>query len=334
MISKTEMDRRFIILDELEHLGKKKQVNSIKPLVSVSVATYEQEDFIRECLEGILMQKTNFDFEIVIGEDESNDKTREICKEYAEKYPDKIRLFLRDRKLTALYDSKGQFYKSLNGTVTFLSCRGKYIALCEGDDYWTDPLKLQKQVEFLESNPEFGICFHNVIQLNTFDTSKSVVIPNVNYDLDYTLENYILSNKTATCSIVLKKECVNTIPRWFYKVPFGDLALILLVMNNSNEKGRVLKDLMGVYRIHKGGIHGSFHKDDKSLIKAYIQHVSFTKIISKEFLVEKKYQKIILKKMLNTYHVLTTLYKKENNKLQFYKTFLLVKYYKLKLKFI
>ena len=104
---------------------------------------------LRDCLDGILMQKTDFPYEIIIGEDGSTDGTREICIEYANKYPNLIRLFLRDRNVSHLTNKDGNDIM-LNGKFQKLHARGKYYAPCEGDDYWTDPYKLQKQVDFLE----------------------------------------------------------------------------------------------------------------------------------------------------------------------------------------
>lgn len=132
---------------EKECLGENKPVNKLSPLVSVCIATYQHADFIKDCIEGALKQETDFDFEIIIGEDASQDGTREICINYAEKYTDKIRLFLRNRETSQLYDTKGNFVCRFNGKWNRESARGKYIALCEGDDYWTDPLKLQKKVQ-------------------------------------------------------------------------------------------------------------------------------------------------------------------------------------------
>ena len=124
------------------------------PVVSVCVVTYQHKDFIRSCLDGILMQKTNFPFEIILGEDESTDGTREICKAYAEKYPDKIKLFLRSRK-DVIYINQhatGRF----NFMENLKAARGKYIAFCEGDDYWIDEYKLQKQVDFRSEERRVG----------------------------------------------------------------------------------------------------------------------------------------------------------------------------------
>lgn len=297
-------------------------------LVSIVVSAYNHKNYIKECLDSILMQQTNFQFEIILGEDESNDGTREICKEYARNYPDKIKLFLRSRKDVIYINGKptGRF----NVIENIKESTGKYIAICEGDDYWTDPYKLQKQVDFLEANPQYGICFHNVEQINTFDPSKNILLPSNTADLDYTIEDYILNNKTATCSIVFKKEYFSLIPNWFSKLPFGDLGIILTIMKNSNEKGRVLKDIMGVYRIHSQGIHGSMHENNKLLIKAYKMHIKFTNRIKKHLLFEPKYKKQIAKKYIETFHILMMLYKKENDKINYFKFKLLKKYYSLK----
>ena len=126
-----------------------------KPIVSFRVSTYMHAQYIRQCLDGILMQQTTFPYEIVIGEDESTDGTREICIEYAKRYPDKIRLFLHKRGNNIKID--GQPTPKFQGIYSMYMCRGKYQAMCEGDDYWTDPYKLQKQVDFLENNPDYGL---------------------------------------------------------------------------------------------------------------------------------------------------------------------------------
>lgn len=128
------------------------------PLVSICVITYNHKDYIKDCLNGILMQQCNFDYEILLGDDDSNDGTREICIEYAKKFPEKFRLFLHHRENNIKINGKptGRF----NIMYNFYKARGKYIALCEGDDYWTDPLKLQKQVDFLEANDDYVLTTH------------------------------------------------------------------------------------------------------------------------------------------------------------------------------
>lgn len=123
-----------------------------EPIVSVRTSTYNHAPYIKQCIEGVLMQKTTFPFEFIIGEDFSTDETRDIVFEYAKKYPNIIRVVTADYNVGS----------KANGQRCIRRCRGKYVAICEGDDYWIDPLKLQKQVEFLEKNPEYGLIFTNV----------------------------------------------------------------------------------------------------------------------------------------------------------------------------
>src|SRR5215831_15832736 len=120
-------------------------------ILSVCVITYNHEEYIAEALEGVLKQVTDFPFEVVIGEDKSADRTREICESYAAKYP-QIRILPPEENMGMMKN----FWR------TWKACQGKYIAYLEGDDYWTDPLKLQKQVDFLEANPGYSTCFHNI----------------------------------------------------------------------------------------------------------------------------------------------------------------------------
>lgn len=134
------------------------------PVVSVYMITYNHESYIRQAIEGVMMQKTDFEFELVIGEDCSQDATREICFEYQKRYPDKIRVLWWHENVSKLGG---------NGWRTEAHCRGKFIATCEGDDYWIDPLKLQKQVDVMRTNPTVGICFGvaNITELNGTKTT-------------------------------------------------------------------------------------------------------------------------------------------------------------------
>jgi glycosyltransferase involved in cell wall biosynthesis len=136
------------------------------PRVSVLVQTFQHRDYIKECLDGILNQKTNFPFEILLGEDASDDGTREICIEYAEKYPEKIRLFLHHpkNKKKVLGVTTGNF----NALYNFFSAKGNFIAFCEGDDIWTDPYKLQKQVDYLEHNKSDILSYHSFKETDIF----------------------------------------------------------------------------------------------------------------------------------------------------------------------
>jgi glycosyltransferase involved in cell wall biosynthesis len=135
--------------------------NINNPLVSISSITYNHEPFIRDCLEGFLMQKTNFDYEILIHDDASTDQTQSIIKEYQQKYPHLIK---------PIYQTENQFSKGVRGInkkYNISRSKAKYIAMCEGDDYWTDPYKLQKQVDYMEKHPEVVLTHHLYKNIDT-----------------------------------------------------------------------------------------------------------------------------------------------------------------------
>lgn len=164
--------KEFLIKNQKIKVEEFENSVSSNPKVSVLIQTYNHKEFIEKCIDGVLHQKTNFDYEIILGEDESNDGTREICKQYAQNYPDKIRLFLHHRENNFKINKKpsGRFVK----IHSIFHAKAKYIALCDGDDYWTDPCKLQKQVDFLERNSDFSMCVHNAWIENHSDGTKKL----------------------------------------------------------------------------------------------------------------------------------------------------------------
>ncbi len=240
------LQERFLL--QKEFLGDEKPINKVKPLVSVSVPTYQHSRYISECLDGILMQQTSFPIEIIIGEDGSTDGTREICEKYAIKHQDKIRLFNRDRKLSQYVDKEGHVTR-FNGIWNRMSARGKYIAICEGDDYWTDPLKLQKQVDFLESNPEFGMVYgkvHTWLQEeNKFGKSFGKKA--------HTFEELVRYNTIPTLTVVLKynlqQQYLDEIGPVTKNWKMGDYPMWLYISKVS--KIGFIDEYLGVYRINK-----------------------------------------------------------------------------------
>lgn len=221
------------------------------PIVSVCVQTYNHENYIVKCLESILMQKTNFPFEIILGEDLSSDKTREICIEYKDKFPDKIKLFLRNREDVIYIEGKptGRF----NFTENLKSCRGKYIAICEGDDFWTDENKLQKQVDFLEVNKEVVGCFHNSFVVNDKDeVIEKQYFKNLekkSYNQEECLKT--LKSAYATCSLVFRRNLIfNQIS--IYRDFISDFFIELLITQHG--KLVYIDENMSAYRLHSGGI--------------------------------------------------------------------------------
>lgn len=279
-----------------EYLGTDKPVNNIEPLLSVLVTTYQHEKFIAECLESILEQKTDFPFEILVGEDESQDETRAICKKYAERYPDKIRLFLRDRKTSQLYDENGNFLCRFNGKWLGLSMQGKYIASCEGDDYWTSDNKLQKQVDFLKANPDFSMCFHNakIEFTDKPDTRTFTKLTEGEYTGLDLYKNWVV----PTASVVFSLNSLED-PDIFFNSNFlfGDILLFL----NLAESGRVwyFDEIMSVYRRHEGNMTKKSFFDDPDNVKKFIVH---QKQILHSF--PGKYKKFGYKKISQYYFIL------------------------------
>lgn len=131
-------------------------LSSENPLVSIVCETFNHEKYVRDCIEGFLRQKVKFAYEILIHDDASSDNTQAIIHEYESRYPDIIK---------PIYQKDNQYSKGVKiwRNIQFPRAKGKYIAICEGDDYWTDPLKLQKQIDFLESHPDYTLCFHNAM---------------------------------------------------------------------------------------------------------------------------------------------------------------------------
>lgn len=211
-----------------------------EPLVSVVCVTYNHELCIAQTIEGFLKQRTTFPVEIIIGEDCSTDRTREICLEYRDKNPDKLRLILSDENVGP-YEN---FLRSLT------AAKGKYIAYCDGDDYWTDPEKLQKQADFLEANPSYAICFHNCsVEYDNGSGANHLYNenPKDTYSfIDLAHENIIA---TGTCMFRNHMEEINSIlsdENMLYDDNFH-------LLNAEYGLVKFLPDVMSVYRIHSGG---------------------------------------------------------------------------------
>lgn len=232
-------------------------------LVSIDCSTFNHENFISQALDSFLMQKTTFPFEIIVHDDASTDKTPEIIKEYEKKFPN---LFV------CIYQKENQFSKkgiNIWADITFPKARGKYIALCEGDDYWTDPYKLQKQVDFLEANPEYVLSAH---RYKIFDEEKNYYSDDYGAKLfkdntigfDITIDNLFDPWLTKTLTVVFRRDELDLSIVKHYNY-FRDTHLIFhLIMKG---KGYVHNFFGGVYRLHENGIHGKV--DNFKKIKTY-----------------------------------------------------------------
>ena len=178
-----------------------KNTSSSDPLVSISCITYNHINYIEQCLDGFLEQETDYPFEILIHDDCSTDGTTEIIQKYSTKYPDIIK---------PMYETENQYQqgKPAGSLIwNFPRAQGKYIALCEGDDYWIDENKLQIQVDFLERNPEYTMCFHNAEVLNEIPDTEVSSIYGAE-DRDYESTELYKKWIVPTASIVLRRKCL------------------------------------------------------------------------------------------------------------------------------
>lgn len=221
--------------------------------VSVPIITYNQAKFIGKAIESVLEQKTNFEFEILIGDDFSIDGTREIISDYASRYPDKVIPVLHPKNL----GRNGMF----NTLETYKLAKGDYIASMDGDDYWTDPLKLQKQVDFLDEHSDFAVCFHNAL-ITYEDGSPSELVNDENQKAISTIEDLIGEDEIwfMATSSVLFRNCIDTYPKWFIESVSGDIPRYVLLA----KRGKIgyLPDVMSVYRKNNGGTSFTDKYDD------------------------------------------------------------------------
>ena len=217
-------------------MDKKVEINKEEQplMVTIRCITYNHEPYIRQCLEGFIMQKTNFRFEAIVHDDASTDETANIIREYAEKYPDIIK---------PIFETENQ-YSKLDGSIQRIMSEhihGKYVAMCEGDDYWIDPLKLQKQVDFLESNPKYSMCARNAFVF--YQQKNDVCLFNIH------------AWKIPTASILVLSEIAKEYPSWLAVIYSGDYSLILRTLL----KGKIYlnSDIMSVYRVSYVGYSAS-----------------------------------------------------------------------------
>ncbi|NCC18134.1 MAG: glycosyltransferase [Bacteroidia bacterium] len=293
------------------------------PLVCTSTLAYNHEPYIRECLDGILMQKTTFPVQVLVHEDCSTDKTAEILKEYQAKYPNLIKVFYQPENI---YSLKDQEEKRKRREEFYSWIIGKYEAICEGDDYWIDPLKLQKQVDFLEANPEYSMCFHNAEVL--YDNQASNHIFNkIKKSRKITLKEIIQEWIIPTASIVIKKDSIKN-PEWASKIYSGDVILSLMAI----KEGEIyfISEIMSIYRKSYNNDSISSKMKDKpeytllhyiKILEYYNIEIDFLhyKVLHKEikyrlmmlkYIKSKKQTSKIIALFLNPCHMLNTILRK------------------------
>ncbi|MEK6324107.1 MAG: glycosyltransferase [Acidobacteriota bacterium] len=216
--------------------------------VTVVVITYNHEKFITQAINSVLMQEVSFDYEVVIVEDCSTDSTRDIIIDFQKARPNRTRLVLSERNMC---DNR-------NYALAIQSASGQYIALLDGDDYWTSPHKLQRQVDFLDSHTECAMCFHTATVFYEDGSNEPWKLTPPGEKEIYSLDDLWGGGFIASCSVMFQREVFDHIPEWFYDIEVGDWALNILCAQHG--KIGYLDEVMGAYRKHRGGIWSELSK--------------------------------------------------------------------------
>lgn len=252
---------------------------SSTPTVSVVTIAYNQEKYIAQALDSFVSQKTSFSFEVIVGDDCSNDNTPRIIAEYAKKYPDIIKPILRQQNIGAVP----------NFIDILQAAKGKYIALCEGDDYWTDPTKLQQQVDFLDSHPDFAICFHPV-KVVTEGQRQTSVYPVKTQIAKLTIKALLESNFIQTNSAMYRRQSYISLPDKI--LPFD---WYLHLFHAQFGKIGYIDKVMAVYRKHPSGLWwDSGHNIDQLWLKHGVAHMALYAEMWKLFAKNSSYKAVII----------------------------------------
>ncbi|QBJ87595.1 glycosyltransferase [Chryseobacterium gleum] len=224
----------------------------MKPEISVIMLTYNHAPYLKEAIEGVLSQKTDFPFELIICNDNSPDDSDRIISEFATQYPNIIRYFNHKTNIGFVENQR----------FAFAQAKGKYLAYCEGDDYWTDPEKLQFQYDFLENNSEYvmvtarNLLFHQDENKMTEDGKDSMF--NGREYIDYTQDSFFVQRPTQTFTYLIRKDCIDE--KWIDIYPnYRDLYYFYHALEFG--KGRSFNKVVGVYRLHSGGVYSSLETE-------------------------------------------------------------------------
>jgi len=231
------------------------------PKVSIACIAYKHEAYISEALDSVLAQNVDFSIEIVVGDDCSPDSTRDIILLYQNKLPDIIRL----------NEPRSNMGAGRNVEETIGRCRGEYIALLDGDDYWTSPNKLAAQVALMDAHPEFTMCVHAIAQKWDDSRSPTMILYPPGRRPVYRLADLTEWITPQTSSILFRRSALPGLPQWYFDAPFGDWALAVILAG----KGDIgyLDEVMGTYRMHGGGILVGRYQDPQHLVRLLQQRV-------------------------------------------------------------
>lgn len=272
-------------------------------MVSVIMITYNHEAFIRKAIEGVLIQECSFPVELLIGDDCSSDNTEAVVQDILNKHP-KAGCVKYMRNVVNLGPSENYLY-------LFKQCSGKYIANCEGDDYWTDPHKLQKQVDFLETNPNCYLYTTNAVRQYEDDFSPMDM---TDTDRKFLFEEQIMMNQCITGTVMFRKEKIEDLMSFdkFNNLKIGDILLFAIILREGGY-GFQSKEYMGVRRVHEGGIYSMITNKQKIVNEIEVFHV----LEKSKFFNNTQIKMIHLKIQMLYYDLITN--HKNGNGLKFFK---------------
>lgn len=232
-------------------------MESNQVMVSVCCLVYNHEKYLRQCLDGFIMQKTNFKFEVLIHDDASTDHSADIIREYERKYPDIIK---------PIYQTENQYSKGVPISMTYQypRAKGRYVAFCEGDDCWTSPYKLQRQYQYMEQHPNVGLCVHEAVSCNALNNSYAFVTREKS-ERDYSVNEVILGGGGifATNSSFFRRENLQRMPSCFNMSGMGDFQLF--VYNTICGGCHYFPDVMSLYNSHVSGSFTDRHSSNLAM---------------------------------------------------------------------
>jgi glycosyltransferase involved in cell wall biosynthesis len=242
-------------------------VNSALPAVSVSIITYNQRELIGRAIDSVLMQEVDFSYEIVIGDDCSDDGTQEAIEAYRRRHPDKVQLILHPRRYTDEVPGR------TNNTTNLLNCRGKYIAMLDGDDYWTDPGKLQRQYDRMEAQPELSMCLHDARMAYDTEPTQPGYVSLMSEEVGGSATGYYTHEDLARRdrlhpfigSVMFRTAYLRELPDWFYEIVAADYALLL----HLSQRGGIYYDARpsADYYVSPRGFQRVFRKNPNILLQ-------------------------------------------------------------------
>lgn len=252
--------------------------NSNPPLVSIMCEVFNHGAFLQECLNGFVMQETDFKYEVLIHDDASTDRSQEIIREYEQKYPGLFK---------PIYQTENQYSKGISVWLKhqFPRVTGKYVAFCEGDDCWTDPTKLQRQIDFMENHPDYSLCFHTVTE-HFEDGSKADrphwIIENRDYSTKEIYHQWVIQ----TASAVMRSDVIDSpvFHKMFYEVKpfFGDTPLFLTCSMCGKVRG--MDNVMSLYRRHGNNLtNNNNFSNEKFLIRFANYHMRLYQVFGNDF---------------------------------------------------